>query len=71
MTITHAEALYELPHGGDPLTVRHDEEVVTVRAGEPVEREWTVPDPGPEPRQPPGREPARRRPGQASATDRS
>ena len=63
VTVTHAQALYELPHGGDPLTVRHDEEVLTVREGEPVRREWAVPDPGPEPRQPPGREPARRRPG--------
>jgi alpha,alpha-trehalose phosphorylase len=62
VTITHAEALYELLHDGDPLTVRHDEDVVTVRSGHPVRRPWVVPDPGPEPRQPPGRAPARRRP---------
>jgi alpha,alpha-trehalose phosphorylase len=62
VTITHAEAVYELLHDGDPLTVRHDEEVVTVRADEPVRRSWSVPDPGPEPLQPPGRAPARRRP---------
>jgi alpha,alpha-trehalose phosphorylase len=62
VTITHAKALYELIHEGDPLTVRHENEVLTVRNGHPVERGWSVPDPGPEPRQPPGREPARRRP---------
>ena len=28
-----------------------------------VTREWSLPDPGPEPKQPPGREPRRRRPG--------
>ncbi|HEY6886768.1 MAG TPA: glycosyl hydrolase family 65 protein [Solirubrobacter sp.] len=62
VTVTHAEALYELTYEGDPLNVRHEDEVVTVRFGEPVRRGWTVPDPGPEPRQPPGREPERRRP---------
>jgi len=62
VTITHSSAHYELLHDGDPLTVRHEEEVVTVRNGEPVTRGWTVPDPGPEPRQPPGRAPTRRRP---------
>jgi alpha,alpha-trehalose phosphorylase len=61
VAITHAEAVYELVHG-DPLTVRHDDKVVTVRLGEPVRLGWTVPDPGPEPQQPPGRAPARRRP---------
>jgi alpha,alpha-trehalose phosphorylase len=62
VTITHAQARYELIHEGDPLTVRHEDEVVTVRYDEPVVRGWSVPDPGPEPRQPPGREPTRRRP---------
>jgi alpha,alpha-trehalose phosphorylase len=62
VTITHSQAVYELMHEGDPLTVRDNEDVVTVRFGEPVTREWSVPDPGPEPRQPPGREPTRRRP---------
>ena len=62
VTITPGEATYELPHTGDPLTVRHDDEVVTVRFGEPVTRGWSVADPGPEPVQPAGRAPARRRP---------
>jgi alpha,alpha-trehalose phosphorylase len=62
VTITHSEAVYELMHDGDPLTVRHEDEVVTVRSREPVTRGWTVPDAGPEPRQPAGRAPARRRP---------
>jgi alpha,alpha-trehalose phosphorylase len=63
VTITHSEAMYELPHeDDDPLTVRHDEEMVTVRYGEPVTRGWSVPDPGPEPVQPAGRAPGRRRP---------
>jgi alpha,alpha-trehalose phosphorylase len=60
--ITHSKARYELLHDGDPITLRHEDEVVTVRPGAPVEREWSVPDPGPEPGQPPGREPTRRRP---------
>jgi alpha,alpha-trehalose phosphorylase len=62
VTVTRAKALYELIHPGDPLTLRHEDELVTVRTGEPVEREWSVPDPGPEPSQPPGRVPSRRRP---------
>jgi alpha,alpha-trehalose phosphorylase len=62
VTITPGQASYELNSDGDPLTIRHEESVVTVRFGEPVSLEWSVPDPGPEPRQPPGREPARRRP---------
>jgi alpha,alpha-trehalose phosphorylase len=62
VTVTHSEAVYELMSQGDPLTVRHDDEVVTVREGEPVTRAWSVPDAGPEPRQPAGRAPARRRP---------
>jgi len=62
VAITHSKARYELIDGGDPLTLRHEDELVTVRTGEPAERKWSVPDPGPEPSQPSGREPARRRP---------
>jgi alpha,alpha-trehalose phosphorylase len=62
VTITHAEAVYELIEKDDPLTIRHEDEVITIRYGEPVQRGWSVPDPGPEPRQPAGRAPARRRP---------
>ena len=62
VTITHAKALYELIEKDDPLTIRHEDELLTVRYGKPVERGWSVPDPGPEPQQPPGRAPARRRP---------
>jgi alpha,alpha-trehalose phosphorylase len=60
--ITHSTARYELITDGGPLTLRHEDELVTVGMGEPVEREWNVPDPGPEPSQPPGRRPSRRRP---------
>jgi alpha,alpha-trehalose phosphorylase len=59
VTITHSQARYELRGECAPLTVRHEGEEITVN--EPVERPWTVPDPGPEPTQPPGRAPARRR----------
>jgi alpha,alpha-trehalose phosphorylase len=60
VTITHPTARYELLEG-DPIAVYHGEERLTVRCGEPVEREWQVQDAGPEPRQPPGRAPLRRR----------
>jgi alpha,alpha-trehalose phosphorylase len=62
VTITHRRVRYELRGDCPPLTLRHEDERLTVRPGEPVDRGWNVPEPGPEPRQPPGREPARRRP---------
>jgi alpha,alpha-trehalose phosphorylase len=62
VSITHDRARYELIHGGKPLTLRHQDELITVATDKPVDRAWTVPDPGPEPSQPPGREPRRRRP---------
>jgi alpha,alpha-trehalose phosphorylase len=60
VTITHSRVRYELRGDCPPLTIRHEDERITVEA--PVEREWRAPDPGPEPAQPPGRAPARRRP---------
>ncbi len=62
VTITHGRVRYELRGDCPPLTLRHEDERLTVRPGEPVERGWSVPHPGPEPTQPPGRAPARRRP---------
>ena len=60
--ITHSQARYELLHDGEPLPLIHQGERLTVAHGKPVERGWSVADPGPEPSQPPGREPPRRRP---------
>jgi alpha,alpha-trehalose phosphorylase len=62
VTITHAAARYELVHDGEPLTLRHEDETLIVSPEEPQTRGWTVLDPGPEPEQPPGRVPRRRRP---------
>jgi alpha,alpha-trehalose phosphorylase len=62
VSITHPEARYELIHEGERLTVRHEDETLKIASGKPQTRAWSVPDPGPEPRQPPGREPRRRRP---------
>jgi alpha,alpha-trehalose phosphorylase len=62
VSITHDEARYELIHEGELLTVRHEDETLKIAPGKPQTRAWNVPDPGPEPRQPPGREPRRRRP---------
>jgi alpha,alpha-trehalose phosphorylase len=62
VTITRDEARYELIHEGEPLTLRHEDEPLRIVGGKPITRGWSVPDPGPEPRQPPGREPRRRRP---------
>jgi len=59
--ITHTRVRYELRSHSKPLRLHHEDEELVVAYGEPVEREWTVPDPGPEPSQPPGRAPARRR----------
>jgi alpha,alpha-trehalose phosphorylase len=54
------EVTYELLDG-EPLEIIHEDEALTVDGG--VTREWTLPHVGPEPKQPPGREPRRRRPG--------
>lgn len=60
--ITHSKARYALLRPeGKPLRVHHEDETVTVAYDKPVERAWSAPDPGPEPEQPPGREPPRRR----------
>ena len=58
--ITRSEARYEL-QAGEAVEVSHEDEPLTVAPGEPVTRGWSVPDPGPEPQQPPGRAPRRRR----------
>jgi alpha,alpha-trehalose phosphorylase len=52
-------AKYEIVEGGG-LTVLHHGEEVEVEPGAPVERAIPHVDPGPPPRQPPGREPRRR-----------
>ncbi len=61
VAIEHTSARYELLEG-EELRLFHEDEELRVAAGESVERPWSVPDAGPEPRQPPGRAPARRRP---------
>lgn len=56
VTVTHASATYELMEG-DPLRVTHYGEAVKL-GEEPVRRPLPpLPDPGPPPEQPPGREP--------------
>ena len=47
--ITHASARYELLHG-DALELRHEREMLSVEPGRPQTRGWTLPEPGPEPR---------------------
>ena len=44
---------------GDPIEILHYDEPILIDG--PVTREWHVDDPGPEPKQPPGREPRHRR----------
>jgi alpha,alpha-trehalose phosphorylase len=58
--VRHDEVTYELV-AGEPMDVFHDDERVSLAVGEPQTRKWSAPDAGPEPRQPPGRAPARRR----------
>ena len=58
--IRHSEVTYEVVDG-EPFELFHDDERVLVEAGKPETRPWTAPDAGPEPVQPPGRAPARRR----------
>ena len=52
-------ACYELVDG-EPLTVLHHGEEVGLERGRTLERRIPAIDPGPPPRQPPGREPRRR-----------
>jgi alpha,alpha-trehalose phosphorylase len=52
---------YELLDG-EPLDIFHDDERVHLEVGKPETRRWLPPAAGPEPVQPPGRAPARRRP---------
>jgi alpha,alpha-trehalose phosphorylase len=59
--VRRGEVTYELV-AGEPMDVFHDDERISLTVGEPQTREWTLPAAGPEPRQPPGREPRRRRP---------
>jgi alpha,alpha-trehalose phosphorylase len=59
--VRRGEVHYEIVEG-DAMDIRHDGERVALPPGEPITRKWQLPDTGPEPRQPPGREPKRRRP---------
>jgi alpha,alpha-trehalose phosphorylase len=59
--VTHGAARYVLGDGA-PLQIVHHGEPLTVSAGEPQERPIPAPQVRPRPRQPHGREPARREP---------
>jgi alpha,alpha-trehalose phosphorylase len=59
--VTHNEVRYELLEG-EPIDVFHHDERVALEIGKPQVRRWHAPAAGPEPTQPPGRAPARRRP---------
>jgi len=56
--VRHRDVTYELVDG-DPIEILHYDEPILIEG--PVTREWHVDDPGPEPKQPPGREPRHRR----------
>jgi len=56
--VRHKDVTYELVDG-EPLEIVHYDETLTIDG--PVTRAWRVEDPGPEPKQPPGREPRHRR----------
>jgi alpha,alpha-trehalose phosphorylase len=58
--VHHREASYEVLEG-EPMDIFHGDERVHLRVGAPEVRTWSSPAPGPEPTQPPGRAPARRR----------
>jgi alpha,alpha-trehalose phosphorylase len=58
--VKHAHATYTLLEG-DPLHVFHGDEQVDLEVGSPQKRAWHAPKVGPEPTQPAGRAPARRR----------
>jgi alpha,alpha-trehalose phosphorylase len=61
--ITPERVRYELlGEDDDTLELRHEDELVEIAAGAPVEREWRAPDPGEPPHQPEGRAPRRRSP---------
>jgi alpha,alpha-trehalose phosphorylase len=57
--VTHGKARYVLTEG-EPLEIVHHGEPLTVSPGEPQERPIPAPQVSPRPRQPRGREPARR-----------
>jgi alpha,alpha-trehalose phosphorylase len=59
--VRHSQATYELLEG-EPMDIFHVDERVRLELGSPETRPWTAPKVGPEPTQPPGRAPARRRP---------
>jgi alpha,alpha-trehalose phosphorylase len=59
--VRHSEATYELLEG-EPMDIFHVDERVHLEVGAPEARQWAAPKAGPEPTQPPGRAPARRRP---------
>jgi len=59
--VSHEQATYALLEG-PPLTLRHHGEELEVTADTPVSRAIPALAPRPTPRQPPGREPIRRRP---------
>jgi alpha,alpha-trehalose phosphorylase len=59
--VRHNEVTYELV-AGEATNVYHHDERVRLEPDKPQTRTWTAPAAGPEPRQPPGRAPARRRP---------
>ncbi len=56
VTVIHGEAQYELLDG-EPVKIVHEDETFTL--ADSASRAWTLPETGPEPRQPPGREPLR------------
>jgi alpha,alpha-trehalose phosphorylase len=58
VSVTHGEVTYELIDG-EPLRIFHEDEPFMLETT--VTRKWTLPDAGPQPTQPPGRAPARRR----------
>jgi alpha,alpha-trehalose phosphorylase len=58
--IRHSDVTYELT-AGEPLDIFHDDEPLRLELGSPQTRPWSPPPTGPEPVQPPGRAPARRR----------
>jgi alpha,alpha-trehalose phosphorylase len=58
--VRHSEVTYELM-AGEPMDVFHHDERIRLTEGEPQTREWSPPSAGPEPTQPPGRAPRRRR----------
>jgi alpha,alpha-trehalose phosphorylase len=58
--VNHSKAIYELIDG-EPMNIFHGDESVHLEVGSPQTRPWKAPKTGPEPTQPAGRAPARRR----------